>query len=242
MIVIAFFIPALVIALSVPLILGKIPPNNAYGLRTTRTLDSPEIWYPANRAAGWFMSGAGVLIIAVSLGLLGLAPEWTTTRIGSGAWVVYANAIPLGIAIAASFLYLRRLGAREAADPSDSAAGGASEGQTSRSGMQLAVPFLVPALMLPLAILLIVGAVPLNETVGFRTAATLADPDVWFPANRAAGWFLLIAAALSIGLSLTVLRRFPQWSASRKFSWMLGGGLVLPLMAALGSFLFLARL
>ena len=36
--VIFFVLPLVVLALSIPLILGKVPPNNAYGFRTQKTL------------------------------------------------------------------------------------------------------------------------------------------------------------------------------------------------------------
>ena len=33
---------------SVPLILGWIPPNGKYGLRVRNKMEHPEIWYPVN--------------------------------------------------------------------------------------------------------------------------------------------------------------------------------------------------
>ena len=45
-------VPVLTIALSIPMVLGKIPPNRFYGFRTRKTLSNPEVWYRANRLAG----------------------------------------------------------------------------------------------------------------------------------------------------------------------------------------------
>jgi len=57
----------LFVGINVPLALGKIPPNWFYGFRTRKTLSSPEIWYPANRAAGRDGAIAGVVITIASV-------------------------------------------------------------------------------------------------------------------------------------------------------------------------------
>ena len=54
---IGFVVPLVVLVLSMPMILDRVPPNSAYGFRTPKTLSSPEVWYPANRAAGWVHAG-----------------------------------------------------------------------------------------------------------------------------------------------------------------------------------------
>ena len=71
--VVGLFVPLLALALAVPLILEKVPPNNTYGFRTSRTLSAPEIWYPANRMAGWFMAGGGPLALFQPDALVGLS-------------------------------------------------------------------------------------------------------------------------------------------------------------------------
>ncbi len=101
------YVPLLVLVLSIPLVLGKVPPNNAYGFRTSKTLSSPEVWYPANRAAGWFMLAAGVISICFNLALWWAFPEWPPNRTES--WMIGGTMIPLLIALLASFIYLRRL-------------------------------------------------------------------------------------------------------------------------------------
>jgi hypothetical protein len=42
----------LLIALSVPMIQGRVKPNPWYGFRIPLTLNNADIWYPANRYAG----------------------------------------------------------------------------------------------------------------------------------------------------------------------------------------------
>lgn len=60
----------LFIGLSIPLVLGKVPPNSFYGCRTRKTLSDPDIWYKANRISGKDFFISGVLVFAVSLGAL----------------------------------------------------------------------------------------------------------------------------------------------------------------------------
>jgi uncharacterized membrane protein len=56
----------LLIALCVPLILGKIGPNPWYGFRVRRTLENPTIWYKANAYAGKALIGPSIAMIVFS--------------------------------------------------------------------------------------------------------------------------------------------------------------------------------
>ena len=105
--VIGVGLPLLILMLSLPMILGKVPPNGAYGFRTPKTMSSPEVWYPANRAAGWFMLAAMVVSICFNLALWWTFPEWPLERMLS--WMTGGMMIPLLISLLASFSYLRRL-------------------------------------------------------------------------------------------------------------------------------------
>lgn len=104
---IGFFVPVVALALSVPMILGKVNPNKAYGFRTPKTLSSPDIWYPANRAAGQFMAAAAVISIAFNLVLWWAVPEWSAEK--KKSWMIGGTMAPLLMSVVASFLYLRRL-------------------------------------------------------------------------------------------------------------------------------------
>jgi uncharacterized membrane protein len=59
----------LFVAISVPLIRRKIPPNAWYGLRVPATLASEKVWYEANAISGrelaWF--GAAFTVLAFIL-------------------------------------------------------------------------------------------------------------------------------------------------------------------------------
>ena len=104
---IGYVVPLLILALSIPMILDKVPPNGAYGFRTPKTLESEEVWYPANRAAGWFMLAAAVLSICFNLALWWTFPEWSMNR--TVLWMTGGNTVLLSMGFLASFIYLGRL-------------------------------------------------------------------------------------------------------------------------------------
>lgn len=91
------------VGLAIPMLRGAVPRNRFYGFRTPTTLARDEVWYPANRLAARWMIGAGIAMIAVSP-LLILTPD--TARNELYLAVVLG---PLGCAIAASFIGLRRI-------------------------------------------------------------------------------------------------------------------------------------
>jgi len=59
----------LLAALSVPLILQKIPPNGLYGFRIPSTLENPSLWYKVNAYAGrrFLVVGLGTAVGAIIL-------------------------------------------------------------------------------------------------------------------------------------------------------------------------------
>jgi uncharacterized membrane protein len=93
------------IAISIPLIMGLVPPNGFYGFRTPKTLSSPEIWYPANRVSGIYLALAGLVTLITTLALrgAGFSPE------RSAGTMLALILGPLTVALIASFLYLRKL-------------------------------------------------------------------------------------------------------------------------------------
>ena len=104
---IGFVVPLVILVTSIPMVLGKVPPNRVYGFRTPKTLRSPEIWYPANRAAGWFMIAAAVISICFNLVLWWTVPEWPLNTTLS--WMTGGSMIPVLLSVLASFIYLGRL-------------------------------------------------------------------------------------------------------------------------------------
>jgi uncharacterized membrane protein len=69
----------LFIALSIPLIQERVPPNSFYGFRTAKSLSDPKIWYAINRLSGIDLLLAGALISLGSVAMLflgqGLQPR-----------------------------------------------------------------------------------------------------------------------------------------------------------------------
>ena len=54
-------VPLTFIALSLPMILKKVPRNPMYGFRTEYTMSSDEVWYRANKISGIAVLVAGVV-------------------------------------------------------------------------------------------------------------------------------------------------------------------------------------
>ena len=97
-----------VIALvSVPFILGMVPPNPFYGLRLKKTRDDPAAWYTANRFMSWRMLAAAALIASVAVGAYALLPG-----LGLGAYSLTclgATVVGVGSAFALTWRHLRGL-------------------------------------------------------------------------------------------------------------------------------------
>jgi uncharacterized membrane protein len=91
------FMGVLFIALSVPLMLKKVPPNNWYGFRTPKTLSDEKIWYEVNRISAQGMALVGLVLVVVTLALMLLAKEMAdvTKLIVIGAIAIVALAFAL---------------------------------------------------------------------------------------------------------------------------------------------------
>ena len=101
-----FLFGAGVIALvSIPLILKVVPRNSFYGFRTPSTLASDEVWFRANRFAGWAL----FIAAAVGAALLVIVPGSAVPNAGYEALLF---STPLVVALIASFIYLRHINQR----------------------------------------------------------------------------------------------------------------------------------
>ena len=65
----------LFIALSIPLIQERVPPNSFYGFRTAKSLSDPKVWYAINRMSGIDLLIAGALISLGSVAMLFLGQD-----------------------------------------------------------------------------------------------------------------------------------------------------------------------
>ena len=95
------------ISLTVPLILRKIPPNGLYGFRVPRTLRDPVVWYEANAYAGKCLLGAGVAILVGAPALFFLVPGLDKDAYAIACAVV--SLLALGVAVTLSFRFLNRI-------------------------------------------------------------------------------------------------------------------------------------
>jgi SdpI/YfhL protein family len=97
------FTGLLLAGISIPLILGKIPPNGLYGFRVKKTMENPEIWYPVNAYSGKWLLAAGLthaLAAAIIYFIPGLSLDVYAYAV-LGVWVVV-----FGTALTASIRYL----------------------------------------------------------------------------------------------------------------------------------------
>lgn len=100
------FVGLLYIGISIPLIMGKVPPNAYYGFRTAKTMSNPDIWYKANAYSGWALLVSGV-VIALATIALAYVPDLSATVYTYCCLAVMV--ITLIISTVLSFIYLRTL-------------------------------------------------------------------------------------------------------------------------------------
>jgi uncharacterized membrane protein len=102
-----FAIPALLFFLAaVPLVVGVIPRNRIYGVRTLKTLSEDRIWYPVNRVAGIALMISSVVYGAV-------AAVCPYDRLANGNFAVWgihlaAFVIPLVITVGVVMRFVKR--------------------------------------------------------------------------------------------------------------------------------------
>lgn len=96
----------LFIALSIPLIMRKIPRNKWYGFRFKKALSSDDVWYKVNRFGGWLLLWSGILtaIMAVALAVAPAENLELYISIATGGILVETT-----ILIVAPLIYLNRL-------------------------------------------------------------------------------------------------------------------------------------
>ena len=103
-----FLVPSIIAVLvCIPLVLGLVPPNRVYGVRTRKTLADPDVWRRANAFGGCALGLASLVYIFGGR----YAPYPPP---GSGDLAAYALHLalcfgPLLLALVATGLYIRRL-------------------------------------------------------------------------------------------------------------------------------------
>lgn len=103
-----FLIPALlIIIVSAPLILGVVPRNRIYGVRTRKTLSDDSVWYRANRFGGW----AFMLSCLPYLLVTALMPYDRSHPDNFSVWAVHllGFVLPLAAGTVATLRFIRKL-------------------------------------------------------------------------------------------------------------------------------------
>jgi hypothetical protein len=98
----------LFVGLSIPLLRGKVPPNQWYGFRTRLTLGDPRIWYPVNAWGARRLLWLGAATLAAGpVGLL-LPEPWLPAYL-LGVSILWGAA--LIVILVLGVRYARRLAA-----------------------------------------------------------------------------------------------------------------------------------
>jgi uncharacterized membrane protein len=64
----------ILIGVATPLVMGRVPPNDLYGLRVPATMQDEEVWYRANASAGRDFIMLGLFEIVFAAGLAVFIP------------------------------------------------------------------------------------------------------------------------------------------------------------------------
>ncbi|MEN3333727.1 MAG: hypothetical protein V7641_3092 [Blastocatellia bacterium] len=103
-----FAVPAVILfVVAIPLVLGLIPRNRFYGVRTLKTLADDGVWYPANRVAG-------VAVVLASAVYGAVAARWPYDRAASdnlSTWTLHLAAFvtPLIVGLGVAVWYAKRV-------------------------------------------------------------------------------------------------------------------------------------
>lgn len=80
--------------------------------------------------------------------------------------------------------------------------------------------YVLPGLAIVFGIPMALGIIPPNRFYGYRTRKTLSSAPIWCPANRAAGWSMVLCGAAALAHNLFLLRAHPDWPSDVKQVFM----------------------
>jgi uncharacterized membrane protein len=103
-----FFVPSLLItAFGVPLVLGLVPRNRWYGIRTSQTLSDERTWYRSNRFGGWTFLLSGMIYFVIARAFPASKPAGSDFSL----WGLHLCAflLPLAASILLTMRYLKGL-------------------------------------------------------------------------------------------------------------------------------------
>ena len=88
----------LLLALSIPLLLGMVPPNGLYGFRVEKTMSDATIWYAANKVLGADLLIASLVLLGTSVFLFTRRHVLTVLRVAMVGLAVTVLAVGAAIA------------------------------------------------------------------------------------------------------------------------------------------------
>jgi uncharacterized membrane protein len=103
-----FFTPAILIfVMAIPLILGWMPRNRIYGIRTSETLANDAIWYRANQFGGWAFLVSSIIYLTIAI----FVPNFPPPQDNMLIWLLHLTAFtaPLIASILLTRKYLKDL-------------------------------------------------------------------------------------------------------------------------------------
>jgi hypothetical protein len=92
----------ILIAVSVPLLLGKVKMNSVYGFRMRKAFESEENWYAINSYGAKALIRWSFVIMAAGIACLSIEPQHVLT-------VAKASFVSLLVPVLQTFSYARRL-------------------------------------------------------------------------------------------------------------------------------------
>ena len=104
------------------------------------------------------------------------------------------------------------------------------------------VVYVLPVLLVIMAIPLLIGLVPPNRWYGFRTPKTRSSREIWRKANRASASYLIAAVVLATAFNAFLLATRSGSPQHDLLPWMAGSIIVAILIAVLCSAAYLRRL
>ena len=92
---------------SLPLVLGVVPKNRWYGIRTVKTMKDDRVWYSANRFGGWTFIVSGIIY----LGTAGLFHYNKSAPNNFSIWAIHLAAfgLPLAVSVFLTLRHIRKL-------------------------------------------------------------------------------------------------------------------------------------
>lgn len=102
--------------------------------------------------------------------------------------------------------------------------------------------YMLPGLAIVFGVPMALGLVPPNRLYGYRTRKTLSSEAVWYRANRAAGWSLVLCGIAALGHNILLQHNHPDWPSATKQLFMTISAALLMFAGLIFSSLYVRKL